>query len=60
MWRGISFLLYKQNGGSGFNLLLPHILDLDFDRFEYLIDRLNELRAADEAALRKASRRRKK
>lgn len=60
MWQGIFFLCYTQHGGSGLGLTLTEVLDLDYQRFLWLQERLDEQRGKEADALKKAAKRRRK
>ncbi len=53
LWSRIAALLYKV-GGSGTNLSLGEVLELEWPLFEWWLAWLEEQREAESAAIRKA------
>lgn len=54
LWSAIAALGYVQHGGSGFGYGLSEVLELDYGRMVFLLEKLDELRDADSAAIQKA------
>jgi hypothetical protein len=54
-------LIYHQHGGSGLELSLTDVMELDLDRMRWLLERLGEQREKEardiEQAVRRARRR---
>jgi hypothetical protein len=50
-------LLYVQHGGSGLGLSLGEIMDLDVNRIEWLLGRMEEQREREAQAIQRAARR---
>lgn len=55
LWQGIAELLYTQHGGSGLNLTLADIMELDYDRLFFMLEFLGDKRSEEAAAIKKAS-----
>ncbi len=58
LWDHICSLCYTQHEGSGYTLTLENVLDLTFDRFNFMIEWLRNTRRAESDAIKRASRRR--
>ena len=58
LWEGFFQLLYHQHGGSGLNLSLADVMELDLDRIRWLLERLGEQREKEARELEQAARRR--
>ncbi len=56
-WEGVFQLLYTQHGGSGLHLTLTEVMELELDRFNWLLERLEEQRQREARALLQAARR---
>lgn len=56
LWRGIARLTYKQHGGSGTNLTKQDVLELEWKRFVWWLDWLEETRQLEADAIQKASK----
>jgi hypothetical protein len=56
-WEGVFQLLYTQHGGSGLHLTLTEVMELELDRFNWLLERLEEQRQREARALLEAARR---
>ncbi len=46
----ISHVIYRQNGGSGFNITYNEVMDLPWDEVVWFAERLNENREAEAKA----------
>ena len=57
VWEGIRQLTYKQHGGSGTNLTLTEVENMDLRRFLDWIDWLKDQREKEADAIRKAAKR---
>jgi hypothetical protein len=55
-WEGVFQLLYTQHGGSGLHMTLTEVMELELDRFNWLLERLDEQRQREAWALRQAAR----
>ena len=50
-------LLYTQHGGSGLNLTLSDVMDLELDNIYWLIERLGDQRRREAREIEQAGRR---
>jgi hypothetical protein len=50
-------LLYTQHGGSGLNLTLADVMDLELDRIYWLTERLGDQRRKEAREIEQAARR---
>jgi hypothetical protein len=50
-------LLYTQHGGSGLNLTLDDVMDLELDRIFWLVERLGDQRRKEAREIEQAARR---
>ena len=50
-------LLYTQHGGSGLNLTLDDVMDLELDRIFWLVERLGDQRRQEAREIEQAARR---
>ncbi|HYM97539.1 MAG TPA: hypothetical protein VET26_09565 [Candidatus Sulfotelmatobacter sp.] len=57
LWEGVFQLLYHQHGGSGLQLTLTEVMELDMDRMRWLLERLGEQREKEAREMEKAARR---
>jgi hypothetical protein len=55
-WEAIFQLIYHQHGGSGLQLSLTEVMDLDMDRIFWLLERLGEQREREAREMEKAAR----
>jgi len=55
-WNAAFELTYLPHGGSGVHLGLNEVLDLPIDRIEWFLERLEERRDAEAAAIRKGNK----
>jgi hypothetical protein len=56
-WEGVFQLLYTQHGGSGLHMTLTEVMELELDRFNWLLERLDEQRQREARALLQAAHR---
>jgi hypothetical protein len=56
-WEGVFQLLYHQHGGSGLQLTLTEVMDLELERMRWLLERLGEQREKEAREMEKAARR---
>jgi hypothetical protein len=56
-WEAIFQLLYTQHGGSGLNLTLADVMDLELDRIYWLTERLGDQRRKEAREIEQAARR---
>ncbi len=57
-WDALASVLWHDHGGSGLSLTLADVMDLPFDRLAWFTEWVNDRRAAEAAAIKRAQKRR--
>ncbi|HET9621805.1 MAG TPA: hypothetical protein VFP84_10580 [Kofleriaceae bacterium] len=60
LWECIFGLLYHQHGGSGLQLSLADVMELDLDRIRWLLERLDQQREKEAREIEAAARRKRR